>query len=173
MKIEKEVIGKIQKDYLFLVGKVKINAEYFIDKIKEDVKSSKNNYATNVVGLMTDWRYFCSDKEFIKIIYPVLDKVDKHDFIRPYELSLAWGIAEGFGGRTIEHAHTPSVISGVLYLNDHHQDLIFPDINEKITPEEGKIVIFSSELKHSCYRNVTDKVKYAISFNFNEVFQYN
>ena len=34
MKIEKEVIGKIQKDYLFLVGKVKINAEYFIDKIK-------------------------------------------------------------------------------------------------------------------------------------------
>ena len=36
MKIEKEVVGQIQKKYLFLVGKVKINAEYFIDKIKEE-----------------------------------------------------------------------------------------------------------------------------------------
>jgi hypothetical protein len=172
MKIEKEVVGQIQRDYLFLVGKVKIDAKYFINKIKEGSKNSKNNYSTNVVGLMTDWCYFCSDKEFIKAIYPVLDQVDKHKFIRRYELSVAWGIAEGFGGMTKEHDHTPSVISGVLYLNNHHQDLIFPDINEKVKPEEGRIVMFSSELKHSCHRNVTDKVKYAISFNFNEVFQY-
>ena len=172
MKIEKEVVGQIQRKYLFLVGKVKVDAKYFIDKIIQGTQNSNNNYSTNVDGLMTDWRYFCSDKKFVKLIYPVLDQVDKHDFIRHYELSLAWGIAEGFGDRTKEHDHTPSVISGVLYLNNHHQDLIFPDINEKVKPEEGRIVIFSSELKHSCYRNVTDKVKYAISFNFNEVFQY-
>ena len=172
MQIEKELVGKIQTDYLFLVGKLELDAKYFIDKIKEGTQNSKNNYLTNVVGLMTDWRYFCSDKQFIKTIYPVLDKLDKYKFLRDYELELAWGLAEGFGGRTKEHNHTPSVISGVLYLNDHDQDLIFPDINEKVKPEEGKIVIFSSELKHKCDRNTMDKVKYAIAFNFNQTFQY-
>ena len=172
MKIEKEKVYTLPKKHLFFIAKLNIDADYFIDKIIKGTQESKNNYATNVVGLMTSWDYFNGDKEFMKAILPIMDKMDRYKFIKPYQLHVAWGIAEGFGGRTRPHSHTPSHISAVLYLNDHHQELIFPGIDERVKPEPGKIVVFSSELTHRCDRNTTDKVKYAISMNFNETFEY-
>ena len=50
-------------------------------------------------------------------------------------------------------------------MNDHPQKLDFPDINESITPEEGRFVMFSSFLNHKAKRNVVEKAKYAIAFN--------
>ena len=46
------------------------------------------------------------------------------------------------------------------------QELIFPQINQKVKPEKGKFVVFSSELRHKTNRNNSDKNKYALSFNF-------
>lgn len=166
MNLEKEIITKIQKEVIFLVGKIKINSQYFIDKIEEGIQNSKNNFNTNVIGYMTEWNYFCNDKEFIKLLMPILDKIDQNKFIRNYYLKEAWGLKEGFSHQTKEHDH-PAYLSGVIYLNNHTQELIFSQINQKVTPEKGKFVIFSSELKHMTNRNNSNKNKYAISFNFN------
>ena len=78
----------------------------------------------------------------------------------------SWGLIEKFGDYTKRHTHGPNYISGILYLNDHHQKLYFPEINQEITPEKGRFVLFSSFLVHHTKRNTQKKEKYAISFNF-------
>ena len=165
MILEKEIITNIQKEVMFLVGKIKVNNKYFIDKIEEGIKNSHNNFTTNVVGFMTSWDYFCNDKEFIRLLVPILDKIDQNKFIRNYSLKEAWGLKEGFSHQTKEHDH-PEYLSGVIYLNNHTQELVFPQINQKVKPEKGKFVVFSSELRHKTNRNNSDKDKYALSFNF-------
>jgi hypothetical protein len=166
MLIEKENTFKIEKDCLFLIGKLNLNTNYFINKINQGVhQSNNNNYKTNVVGLMTSWDYFCEDEKFLKALFPIFDKLDNYSFIKNYYLDTAWGIIEKFGGRTKSHNHIPSIFSGVIYLNDHPQELIFPSINEKVKPEKGKFVLFSSDLIHLAKRNISHKDKYAISFN--------
>jgi hypothetical protein len=165
MIIKKESLTKIEKNCLFLIGKSKIDSDYFIDRINQGVEESNNNFKTNVVGHMTDWKYFCQDKKFIEFLFPILDKLDEYPFVEEYALQSAWGIIENWGGRTIEHNHSPALYSGVLYLNNHSQELIFPAINEKVKPEKGKFVLFSADLRHKANRIICDKPKYAISFN--------
>jgi ectoine hydroxylase-related dioxygenase (phytanoyl-CoA dioxygenase family) len=63
------------------------------------------------------------------------------------------------------HDHFGCYVSGAIYLNSHDQLLEFPEINEKVKPEIGSFVIFTSFLKHGCKRNLTNKTKYGISFN--------
>jgi hypothetical protein len=166
MFVQKEKTFKIEKDCLFLIGKLNLNSNYFINKINQGVSQpNNNNYKTNVLGLMTSWDYFCEDEKFLKTLFPIFDKLDSYSFIKNYFLDSAWGIIEKFGERTVSHDHLPCIFSGVIYLNDHPQELIFPSINEKIKPEKGKFVLFSSDLIHLAKRNTSYKAKYAISFN--------
>ena len=78
----------------------------------------------------------------------------------------AWGLKEGYGQRTTKHDHLPNYLSGVLYLNNHKQKLLFDEIKQEVKPEEGKFVLFSSFLKHKAERNLSREIKYAIAFNF-------
>jgi|TARA_R100001163_G_C5034934_1_gene174349 hypothetical protein len=162
MIIERDIQSKIETDYIFLVGKVKIDSPYFMDTIEKN----SGNSLTNVVGRMTLFSFFNNDINFIKTIFPILDKIDSYKNIPNYKLKDSWGLMEGLGDRTILHDHIPNFLSGVIYLNDHDQELYFPDIKQSIKPEEGRFVIFSSFLKHEAKRNNSDKIKYAISFNF-------
>jgi len=170
MLIEKEIISKISRDYVFVTGILDIDSEYFKKRIKEGVQKSHLNYKTNVAGRMTDWTFFNKDGNFLVLLLQLIDYLENLNMdSERFTLSEAWGLIETFGGYTQKHNHAPYYLSGVLYLNDHHQKLYFPEIKQEIIPKKGRFVIFSSFLLHQTKRNLEHKEKYAISFNFGRI----
>ena len=167
MKIDKEIVSKIARDYIFISGVIDVDVKYFKKRIDEGIKASSINYKTNVYGKHTEWDFFKKDKEFVVLLFQIIDHIEtlKIDLQR-FFLNSSWGIIEGIGDHTQRHHHEPNYLSGVLYLNDHPQKLYFPDIQQEITPEVGRFAIFSSFLAHHTKRNLIEKEKYAISFNF-------
>ena len=167
----KIIKSKIQQPYIFCTGKIKnIDSKYFIKKINEGCNLNDNmSYKTNVKGEMTSFRYFNNDIEFLKILFPIFDFIDEDIDVRRYSLEDSWGIKNNISSYTTMHDHLGSYISGAIYLNSHDQLLEFPEINEKVKPEIGSFVIFTSFLKHGCKRNLTNKTKYGISFNLSNV----
>jgi len=168
MKIDKEIRGNIQVPYTFFKGTLDINAKYFMSKIDDGI-SEKNSNKTNVKSDMTSWTHFLNDVEFLKLLMPILDKIDELKVTTPtsYFLTNAWGIRQNFSDYTVLHAHNPAFLSGVIYLNDHHQTLLFPELKKEFTPKLNSFIIFSSFLIHKTIRNTTNIDKYAISFNLN------
>tara|TARA_R100001443_G_scaffold29254_1_gene42465 strand:+ start:703 stop:1224 length:522 start_codon:yes stop_codon:yes gene_type:complete len=165
MKINKEIVSKIEQNYIYLIGHTSLNAKYLIDKIEEGIQNSNNNFRTNVIGHMTDFKFFNEELLKTNFIYELFDKLDSYKFLDRYRLDDSWGVKEGHGCYTKEHTHKQSYISGVIYLNDHSQKLFFPEINQEVKPKEGRFVIFSGFLKHYTMRNYESKSKYAIAFN--------
>ena len=167
MIIDKEIESKIPRDYLFVSGLIDLDPQYFKKRIDEGVKTSNLNYKTNVYGRHTDWEFFNRDKEFLVLLFQMLDHLETLTFdLQKFFLRNAWGLIEGLGEYTKRHHHEPNYISGAIYLNDHPQKLYFPDIKQEITPKPGRFALFSSFLSHHTKRNLTEKEKYAISFNF-------
>ena len=168
MRINKIIKDKIKIDYLFIQGALDIDSNYFINEINKGIKEKENeNFKTNVKGLMTSWQYFNNNNNLLKGILPIFDYLDSLKNIIPYCLHSAWGIKEGFSNYTHEHdhGHEPNYFSGIIYLNDHTQTLLFPEIKLKFKPILNSFVLFSSFLKHKTIRNTSNKEKYAISFN--------
>ena len=171
MRINKVTEAKVQRDYFFVEGNLDINCKYFIKEIEKGLSRDDNaNYMTNIRGNMTSPIYFMKDKEFIKILQPLLDCIDENIKNAPsYVLESAWGYREGFGEYTREHDHGSCWLSGVIYLNKHPQRLIFPEINKEIIPEEGTFILFSPFLLHKTKRNITEKIKYGMAFNWSSL----
>ena len=167
MKIEKEIVSKIPTDYIFVSGLIDLDPQYFKKRIDEGVKTSALNYQTNVYGRHTNWEFFNRDKEFLVLLFQMIDYLETLAIdLQKFYLHNAWGLIEGLGEHTKRHHHGPSYISGAIYLNDHPQKLYFPDIKQEITPKPGRFALFSSFLIHHTERNLIEKEKYAISFNF-------
>ena len=168
MKINKMTKAKIQRDYFFVEGDLDINCAYFIKEIEKGSNQNDNaSYRTNVKGKMTSPYYFMRDEEFVKILQPILDFIDENiKNAPPYGLDSAWGYREGFGEYTREHDHASCWLSGVIYLNKHHQKLMFPEIKKEVTPKEGNFILFSPFLLHKTRRNTKENFKYGIAFNF-------
>ena len=167
MIIEKEIISKLYREYFFISAVFDVDAKYFKKRIDEGVQNSPLNYQTNVKGQQTDWKFFNKDKHFGILIGQMLDYLEKLSFkLEPCFFGESWGLIEEFGDFTTEHNHAARYFSGVLYLHDHPQKLYFPEINQEITPKKGRLVLFSSFLKHYTERNQGQTAKYAISFNF-------
>tara|TARA_R100001086_G_C11738429_1_gene231758 strand:+ start:92 stop:589 length:498 start_codon:yes stop_codon:yes gene_type:complete len=163
MKVEKYIKAKTEIDYFFVKGNLNIDAEHYIKKIEE---ASSFDHKSNIVGLMTDWKYFLNDKNFFKeIIIPVLDLLEEENFNRKYLLCDAWGFRHNFSEYTKQHDHFPSFLSGAVMLNEHPQSLIFPKLNEQLDSKPGNFCIFSSFIKHQSKRNYIDKPRYGLSFN--------
>ena len=168
MNIEKEIISKRNIDYLFLSGTIDIDSEYFIQKIEEGINSNNNlSYKTNVKGKHTSFEYFVDDKNFHDFALNIVDYLETIEFnFKPYELKEAWGIKLGYADYSQIHDHFGCYLSGSLYLNEHNQELIFPEIKKSIKPKKGQFVIFSSDLKHYTKKNIFNENKYGIGFNF-------
>tara|TARA_R100001129_G_C5215433_1_gene217967 strand:+ start:82 stop:609 length:528 start_codon:yes stop_codon:yes gene_type:complete len=166
MKIERQIISKIERDYFFIEASLNLDSSYFVSKINEGISVQNNlNYKTNVKGKHTSWEFFNEDQEFLKHLFMLFDHLDTIKNIRSYYLGEAWGVKEDYGDYTREHDHLPCFLSGIIYLNKHSQKLYIPEIKKEIIPEPGKLIIFSSSLKHYTKRNLTNESKYAIAFN--------
>tara|TARA_E500000178_G_scaffold308971_1_gene322976 strand:+ start:2340 stop:2855 length:516 start_codon:yes stop_codon:yes gene_type:complete len=171
MKISKHVLSKIERDYFFIKGNTTLDLNYFINEIEKGINQENNkNFKTNVKGMMTDWKYFCNDKRLMQFIMTLTSYLDNEKiFHKTYYLGEAWGLKETFGGRTTLHDHSKALWSGVLYLSNIDQPLVFPEINEEIEVRTGNFAIFSSFLSHKTKNTILDEsVKYGISFNFFE-----
>ena len=167
MIIDKEIVSKIPRDYIFITGGFDLDPQYLKQRIEEGVKESNLNYKSNVVGKHTEWKFFNKDRHFITLLLQLIDHIEHLNIeLERFTLTDSWGLIEKFGDYTKKHHHLPSYLSGVLYLHDHSQKLYFPDIKQEITPTTGRFVLFSSFLNHYTKRNLEDKEKYAISFNF-------
>ena len=167
MIIDKEIVSKIARDYLFVSGVIDVDVKYFKKRIDEGVKASNINYQTNVYGRHTEWDFFKKDKKFMVLLFQMIDHLETLTIdLQRFFLNSSWGIIEGIGDYTQRHHHEPNYLSGVLYLNSHPQKLYFPDIQQEITPEIGRFAVFSSFLAHYTKRNLIEKEKYGISFNF-------
>ena len=62
MKIDKEILSKIPRDYIFVSGTLDINTKYFKKRIDEGVKVSTLNHKTNVFGRHTEWHFLMKIK---------------------------------------------------------------------------------------------------------------
>lgn len=170
MEISKEIERYFLKDYFFFKGKIEIDSKYFIEKIKEGCSKDTNlNFKTNIKGLMTGFHYFDKDPKFLKILQQFICYIDdKIDFAK-YTLIDSWGMEVRHNEKTEFHTHSEALWSGVVYLNSSNQELIFPEIDCKVKPEEGVFALFSPFLKHGCHRNTDKHSKFGISFNMQAV----
>ena len=57
MIIDKEIVSKIPRDYIFITGGFDLDPQYLKQRIEEGVKESNLNYKTNVVGKHTEWKF--------------------------------------------------------------------------------------------------------------------
>jgi hypothetical protein len=169
MLLNKKIKSQIEIPYFYMSGILEnINANYFIEKMEKGFKQEENkNFSTNVKGFMTSWTFFNDDLEFLKLLWPFYDLIEKEIPKLNFRLVQSWGIRNDLGSYTKLHDHIPAAFSGVIYLNDHNQLLNFPQINETLKPSIGSFAIFNSFLKHHCVRSLDIKPKYGISFNCN------
>ena len=170
MEIKKHKESFIKRNYFFVQGNISnIDAKYLCEAIDKGVqeKNNKTNQ-TNVIGHMTDWKYFINDNQFLKCVMPLMDYVEKNQLLsNNWGLLEAWGVKETFGMYTNKHDHDPAIWSGVIYLSKSSQSLIFPQINEEVDAEIGNFVIFSSFLEHETKHRISNlDQKYGIAFNF-------
>ena len=170
IKINKHLEKKVMRDYFFIQGIIDIDANYFINKIEEGIKTPNNmSHKTNIKDEMTSWTYFNHDEQFGKIITHFINYVDNNISLPQYCLRDSWGLKVSLNGKTVEHDHSANIWSGVLYLNDHEQVLEFTEINQTIKPNKGTFALFSASLKHKANTNTTNNIKYGISFNFSDL----
>ena len=151
----------------FLQIKLKdLDNDYFINQIKNNI-DKRLSYETNVHGKMTKWKSFNEDKKFLDLL-KLIDKNFKLDLLKECELQDSWGIMLEPDDETVMHNHEGSTASGIIYLNDCKNKIIFPQINTEIDIEKNTCLIFSSLLNHYCTPMVED-TKFAIAFNVKNV----
>ena len=91
MIINKEIVSKILRDYIFLTGTFDIDSKYFKKRIDEGIQSSKLNYKTNVYGKHTDWTFFTTDNQFIVLLLQIIDHLETLDTpLKKFILAEAW-----------------------------------------------------------------------------------
>ena len=170
MKVNKVFNTKVERDCVFVTGKLNLPIDYFIQEIEKGIVADNNeSFKTNLVSPMTNYEYFNNDKEMSKILLPIYDFIEQHNLNKNNDFFLhsSWGFKMGFSHYTIRHRHDRSILSGAIMLNEHDQTLYFPEIDEELKSEPGNFVLFSGFLKHYNKRNLSDNVRYGLSFNLN------
>lgn len=170
MKVLKHIERKILKELFLIEIQTKVNSSYLINKINEGICQKNNfNYKTNVIGKMTSWDYFIKDIYLLNLIKSATNYLDKHIHLHKCKLIEAWGLRIDKEDYVDCHNHSDRILSGVLYLNNSNQDLIFPEMDLKITPTKGKILLFHPTLLHKTIPSNEKKSRYSIAFNYEEV----
>ena len=169
IKDENKIIERdiARRAFLFEII-IEVDAESLITDINNFIKEKNLNYSTNVKGGMTDWYAFNNHEKFLNILNEGCTYLGKYANFNKAALKEAWGIKIEKGDYTEKHNHAASVMSGILYLNDVNQNLIFPDLRISVKPRKGTFLLFSPWLDHMTDVNKTETTKYAIPFNFEE-----
>lgn len=140
----------------------------FVDEFKSLIEKniSDLSYKTNVLGKMTDWKFFVDNKKFHNILKNSMDMCTFVDAKLMY-LHSAWGNILQNNDEVKPHSHQPALLSGILYLTENGPGTNFPDFNMILKEKIGKIVFFNSEINHFVQKTNLIEKRYTISFNFN------
>jgi uncharacterized protein (TIGR02466 family) len=178
------------------------------DRIYEfDLCKDMVNCYYELVKNSNDINYSCTDSynvdpsnKYVSVGYPIPKHLELFDSMQKCidEVSLikfqeknqmisdVWIVKSKFGDQSRGHMHNFSILSGILYLQDHStptefiiednfykkfsQNSIFTNfINnfDKITiePKLGKLIIFPSYLYHQVGMNRSKQTRYTLAFN--------
>ena len=142
----------------------------FIMEIKNNLNTEMKNH-TNVKGGMTNWDYFLNKDIFNKFLTFIINKHQiSHPhlfkyFLEKYTVKEAWG--DQIQKNDSLDYHTHSCWHGILYLTKGC-DLIFPELNLKITPEPGDYYIFPPEILHGFNKCEEENNRYSLIFNLEQ-----
>ena len=90
MKLIKHLQKPINKEVYLIELDLKINSNYFINKIEEGIAVSNNNYVTHVRGKMTPWNYFANDENFLSVVKTGVNYLDENINLVACYLRDAW-----------------------------------------------------------------------------------
>jgi len=169
MKVDKFIKSRIERNYFFIKGTLDINCKYFIKEIEKGIRRSDNeNFKTNLVSEMTNYKYFLNDIKLHESLMPISEMIDQNNLNEDltWQLSDAWGYKHSFSHFTKKHNHIGGIVSGAIMLNEHSQTLYFPEINEKLKCHPGDFALFSPFLSHFTERTTSHKPRYGLSFNY-------
>jgi hypothetical protein len=148
-----------------------------IIEIKNNVDKDLQNY-TNVKGNMTQWDYFVNNKSFNDFITYFINKHQSshpdlfQHFFSKNIVESAWGNEIKKGDSLTLHDH--HCYHGILYLTKGC-DLIFPELNIKVTPQPGDYYFFPPTIFHGFDEYQGDTNRYSLVFNIvkSKGFDYN
>ena len=126
------------------------------------------SYATNVKAGMTDWYFFLNDPLFIKFLNYLINTHSLSDpdkfqyFYDRYTIREAWGNEIKKTDYVRNHRH--NCVHGILYLTPG-APLVIPELKLKIHPKPGHYIIFPSEIDHYVEEETSDKPRYNLIFN--------
>ena len=164
--------------------KIKHNAEVIIgdypyhDSLKEeilpgleihpDVRKKK----TNVKACTTNW--WLSSPQIEKLKKYLLNELDTKNPVgvineptNPLVWHNFWGNIYHKGEYADPHAHSPYYYSMVYYLKSkwYHPSLVFLDSGKKISPKDGRYILFPSYLWHKVAANRFKEQRITLSGN--------
>jgi len=146
-------------------------------------KILRDNYKSRLLDDVTTSSYedsYCPPNEIVDGVIREM----KNDFYaatkEEIEVENFWGHIHEKNMSTNCHNHTTSYVSAVLYVEvpEGSGKLVFrPRINQydnsayisKFNPEKGVFYMFPSHVDHYVSRNLSDKMRISISFNFKKL----
>ena len=146
-------------------------------------KILRDNYKNRLLDDVTTSSYedsYCPPNEIVDGVIREM----KNDFYaatkEEIEVENFWGHIHEKNMSTNCHNHTTSYVSAVLYVEvpEGSGKLVFrPRINQydnsayisKFNPEKGVFYMFPSHVDHYVSRNLSDKMRISISFNFKKL----
>jgi len=137
--------------------------EYFKEKIKNNIIDI--SHRTNVKAKMTG-PVFTNDENLKSCI---LEATEHFNFfnLKNHYLYEAWGnTIEDDNEHVINHCHSESSLSAILYLTENGPGTIFNDFKKTIYEKVGKIVFFSSEAWHEVKPFKSKEARYTLALNF-------
>lgn len=162
--IERDIL---RRAFLYEI-QLEVNDLYLISEIEKHLEKTNLYYTTNVKGKMTAWNAFNKDDVFLETLERGSSHISQYINLEKSVLHESWGLKIEKGDYTARHHHSTSILSGILYLNEVDQVLMFPELNINVKPKKGTFLLFSPWLEHMTDVNKSEQIKYAIAFNFDE-----
>jgi len=132
--------------------------EYIQQCIEEASKfTGVNDYKTNVQAKMSEWNIWQQTETYNKILSDIMEILDKPSWVynnepieKYYDMISGWIAEYNKGDFTFCHDHRPSYLSFVYFLkaSDSSTPLVFDELNYRLEPRDGMLVLFPGHIKH-------------------------
>ena len=149
----------------------------------DEVKGINFSSASNSLYVLEDEKLLFLKDELLKEINLFTSDVMKYS--NNFDITTSWFTKSTPGQSSYYHNHNNCMISGVLYLqtNENCGNLSFNNYDDKryklqvkalnlfnspewnITPKDGLLLMFPSEVYHQIQKNNSDTTRYSLSFN--------
>jgi len=164
---KKKIVNGLTVIHEFIINDDFMN-EQLVNEIENSIDVQKNN--TNVKAKMTDW-WMMNNNGFKTLkIYTdeAIKKVQSLKSVKDYSFKLdnIWGVVYNKNQYTEMHDHWPATYSFVYYPNKHKDELYFTDLNYKVNPKKGLLVIFEGHIRHEVKNTNSEFKRYCISGNY-------